>query len=120
MKIRPINNFLKTILGKNIIGITLCPFGIYIRNFNVNSLDIEPMSIKYTINHEKIHWQQQIELIILPFYILYGLEYLIKLIMYGKDAYRNLSFEREAYTNENNLNYLKTRKHYAWIKYIIK
>lgn len=100
--------FLKSVLGKNIIGITLCPFGIYVDDNNIR-----------TINHEKIHWQQQLELIVLPFYILYGLEYLIKLIIYGKDAYRNLSFEREAYANDKNLDYLKTRKHYAWIKYII-
>lgn len=99
--------FLKSILGKNVIGITLCPFGIY--------TDVDDVK---TINHEKVHWQQQLELIVLPFYILYGLEYLIKLFIYGKDAYRNLSFEREAYANENNLDYLKTRKHYAWIKYI--
>lgn len=120
MKIKPINKFLKFFLGKNIIGITLCPFGIYIKNININSLDTEPMSMKYTINHEKIHWQQQLELLVLPFYILYGLEYLIKLFMYGSDAYRNLSFEREAYSNDKKLDYLNNRTHYAWLKYIMK
>lgn len=107
MKIKPINKFIRFFLNKNVIGITLCPFGIYI-----DSND------KYTINHEKIHWKQQVEMLVLPFYIWYGLEYIIKFFMYGKDAYRNLSFEREAYANENNLNYLENRKSYAWIKYL--
>lgn len=33
-------------------------------------------------------------------------------------AYHDISFEEEAYGNEKDLNYLKTRKHYAWLKYI--
>lgn len=32
----------------------------------------------------------------------------------------NISFEREAYTNDNNLEYLKDRKYFAWIKYLRK
>lgn len=108
MRIRPINKFLKFFLGKNVIGITLCPFGIYIENTNINIL-----SVKYTINHEKIHWQQQIELLIIPFYILYIFEFFIK-------GYDNISFEREAYANDKNLNYLKNRKRFSWIKYFKK
>jgi len=34
------------------------------------------------------------------------------------NAYRNISFEREAYDNDDNLNYIKERKHYSWLKYI--
>ena len=45
-------------------------------------------------------------------------EYIIKLFIHGKDAYRNLSFEREAYGNENDFEYLKNRKPYSWIKYL--
>lgn len=55
-----------------------------------------------TINHEAIHWQQQKELWIIPFYIIYGIEFLFK-------GYRDISFEREAYDNESNKNYLSTR-----------
>jgi len=32
----------------------------------------------------------------------------------------NLSFEREAYQNMNNLNYLNQRRPFAWIKYLKK
>ena len=34
------------------------------------------------------------------------------------NAYRNISFEREAYANEEYIDYLENRKRFAWIKYI--
>lgn len=62
------------------------------------------------LNHEKIHGRQQIELALIFFYIIYFIEWLFK-------GYRNISFEREAYSNENNLDYLKHRKCFAqWKK----
>ncbi len=72
------------------------------------------------LNHERIHLRQQAELLIIPFYLWYVTEYFIRLIIYKnkRQAYRNISFEREAYTNENNLNYLNKRKLWALIKYI--
>lgn len=73
---------------------------------------------KYVINHEKIHTAQQRELLFIPFYIFYLIEWCIKCFKYrsGKQAYYNLSFEREAYTHGHDLSYLKNRKHYAWLK----
>ncbi len=70
------------------------------------------------INHERIHTAQQRELLFIPFYILYVVEWLIRLIQYRSwhKAYRNISFEREAYTHGHNLNYLKTRKPYTFPK----
>ena len=35
-------------------------------------------------------------------------------------AYRSISYEQEAYDNQNNLNYLKNRKRFNWVKYILK
>lgn len=68
------------------------------------------------LNHEKIHTAQMRELGYLPFYLLYVLEWLIRLFGKG-NAYRNISFEREAYDNEDNLNYLTTRLKWAmWRK----
>jgi hypothetical protein len=74
---------------------------------------------KVFINHEKIHIRQQLELLILPFFVCYSLEYLVRLIQYKdrKKAYYNISFEREAYANENNIDYLKTRPLWRFIKY---
>lgn len=70
------------------------------------------------INHESIHFEQEKELGFIFFYILYLLEWLVKLCFYGKKAYHNISFEREAYANECDAEYLKKRKRYNWIKLI--
>lgn len=71
------------------------------------------------INHELIHLRQQIELLIIPFFILYILNYLINLPRYKNhdQAYRNIVFEREAYGNDSNYTYLKHRPFCSWIKY---
>ena len=73
-------------------------------------------------NHELIHTAQMKELLYLPFYILYGIEWLIRLGMYRntKEAYRNVSFEREAYDKQAYFNYIicDERKPYAFLKYI--
>ncbi len=75
---------------------------------------------KYVINHERIHTAQQRELLFIPFYILYIIEWLFRLLQYRnrKAAYMNISFEREAYANGHNLSYLPHRKPYSWTKYI--
>lgn len=71
------------------------------------------------LNHERIHLRQQAELLIIAFYILYAVEYLVRLLMYRSHtkAYRNISFEREAYTNEGDGNYLLSRRFWNFTKY---
>lgn len=54
------------------------------------------------------------------FYILYVLEWLIKLLFYGPKAYENISFEREAYRCEHDNNYLENGDYFEWVKYIFK
>jgi hypothetical protein len=75
---------------------------------------------KQLMNHEFIHFRQQIELLIIPFYILYLLNYLINLIRCHNhmEAYRNILFEREAYENDSNLSYLSERRFAAWTSYL--
>lgn len=78
---------------------------------------------KYNVvvnNHEKIHAEQQKEMLIVFFLIWYAVEWLCRLVQYRnrKQAYRNISFEREAYANESKLDYIPNRKRYAWVKYI--
>lgn len=70
-------------------------------------------------NHELIHTRQIIEMLFLFFYICYVLEWIIKLIKYNNryEAYENISFEREAYTNMYNSAYLKQRKLFAFVNY---
>lgn len=69
-----------------------------------------------TLVHESIHTAQMKEMLYLGFYLWYLIEWVIKLFIYGRDAYRNISFEREAYNNEVNPKYLETRKHYSWFE----
>ena len=63
------------------------------------------------LNHEAIHTAQMRELLYVPFYVLYVLEWLWQLPRYPKrhEAYRNISFEREAYAHQAEPDYLKTR-----------
>jgi hypothetical protein len=63
------------------------------------------------INHERIHLRQQVEMLVIPFYVWYLIEYFTK-------GYYQVSFEREAYTNDSNLNFLKSRKFFNFVKYI--
>ena len=55
------------------------------------------------INHEKIHLVQQLELLIIPFYIIYFIEWIFK-------GYKQISFEKEAYENQEDMNYLEWRR----------
>lgn len=70
------------------------------------------------INHESIHTAQMKELAFIGFYLWYVVEWIIKLIIYGKEAYDNISFEREANKYRFDNDYLKSRKHYEWFKFI--
>ncbi len=69
------------------------------------------------MNHERIHTAQQREMLFVFFYLAYFMEWLVRLPMRG-NAYRNISFEREAYANQRNLDYLQSRPHYAWRRYM--
>ena len=63
-----------------------------------------------TIRHESIHTKQMREMLYVPFYVWYGIEWVIR--------YFAWSFEKEAYGNEHDTEYLKNRKPYAWFKYL--
>lgn len=112
----------------------MCLFGtIYVRE-EYKDREIS----KDTINHEGIHLCQMEDFVpnrnnkkwktVLGgciFYLLYFIEWLIKLIIsiftLGKvKAYRSISFEQEAYSNDDNYEYQDTRKKFAWTKYLFK
>lgn len=73
-----------------------------------------------TLRHERIHHKQQLEMLILPFYVWYLLEWLLRCIIYRdrKKAYRQISLEKEAYMNDGCGNYLNKRKCWDFLKYI--
>lgn len=72
------------------------------------------------LNHERIHLRQQVELLVIPFYLLYLAEFIVRSIRYRSSfkAYLNISFEREAYTNDNDLCYLAKRKFWSSFRYL--
>ncbi|GHT19342.1 hypothetical protein AGMMS4957_03380 [Bacteroidia bacterium] len=74
-----------------------------------------------TICHESIHTAQMQELGYALFYVLYFAEWLVRLFQYRftHAAYRNISFEREAYSHEKEPQYLGARKRWAWVQYVI-
>jgi hypothetical protein len=72
------------------------------------------------INHELIHTRQMLELMFIGFYVWYVTEWIIKWIIYKNRfvAYRNIGFEREAFENDDNFDYLKHRKWYGFANYV--
>jgi len=102
----------KYLIPKRFKAIALFPFILIRDNFETNNLVL--------INHERIHLRQQLELLIIPFYVLYFIDYILKIILF-KDknkAYKNILFEREAYLNEENMDYLQTRPFWNWTRYL--
>ena len=75
---------------------------------------------KRVLRHELIHCKQQLELLYIPFFLLYLLEFLVRWIQTGDryEAYRNISFEKEAYSNENDCGYLEKRKPMSWLRHL--
>lgn len=102
----------KYLVPRGYSGITLYPF-IIVKHTSLKTN-------KSAIHHEKIHLKQQLELLIIGFYIWYTAEFLLKLWHYKvwQTAYKAISFEREAYHHENNFNYLSQRRFCSFLKYI--
>ncbi len=79
--------------------------------------------------HEKIHTIQMVETLFIGFYIWYFSEWIVRLICsafkhgfsvfkQGTKAYSSILFEREAYSHQNDPNYLSSRKpfEYRWLR----
>lgn len=92
---------------------TLWPF-IFIRNDEAGKFSIQ------VERHENIHGEQQKEMLIVFFLLWYGIEWFVKFCIYRNriTAYKNVSFECEAYVNQNDAAYTDNRKPFAWIRYI--
>ena len=126
--------FNDTIPFKGFMAMCVWPF-IFVRNAAASHYNT------VANNHEHIHAEQQKELLMVGvvlasigfpfiglwavlfapiFFYWYGIEWIYRLIQYRNQnqAYRNISFEREAYANESDLGYLSTRRKFSWIKYL--
>lgn len=104
----------KYLTPKGFRGLTFFPF-VFLRYEKDKQNEV-------LLNHERIHIRQQLELLVLPFFVWYGIEFLIRLFQYKKvnRAYKNISFEREAYANEKDLHYLKQRSFMFWFSYVVR
>ena len=117
---------------EDFIATTIWPF-IFVQRANERLFD------DVAENHEEIHASQQVEMLVvgailtlilssfigwwsvlaLPiYYWWYIIEFMLRSIFGTGNAYRNISFEREAYMNEHDKDYLSKRKHFAWLKYM--
>lgn len=80
----------------------------------------------FILNHEKIHTAQMKELLYIGFYMVYVFEFFFRMlqclfqdnskhkgISLWNRAYRLISFEKESYGHEKDLEYLRKRKQYA-------
>lgn len=120
------------------------PFGVY-TTMNLFGIIITKTKLNdKIINHERIHTMQMLEVAIVvaciisalivfadisawwlliscpTYYIWYVIEYMWIRIMHDKQvcAYKDVSFEEEAHANDDNLDYIKNRKLFTWIKYL--
>ena len=102
----------KYLIPKGYRGLTIFPF-VFVKQ----RLD---KANAVFVNHERIHLRQQLEMLIIPFFIWYFLEFCLRWIQYKKFdlGYRNISFEREAYAREKDLDYLKQRSFWDFLKYL--
>ena len=100
------------LLRKKFSGMAIWPF-IILRDKKLRTESI-------FINHERIHLRQQAEFLLVFFYLWYGIEYLLRLIQYKNRnlAYRNISFELEAYEHEKDLQYLEQRPFWRFLHYL--
>ncbi|MBE0391487.1 hypothetical protein HNQ02_003015 [Flavobacterium sp. 7E] len=105
--------FTKFLIPKGFRGLTIYPF-VFIRHKSDKKNAI-------FINHEKIHLRQQLEMLIIPFFIWYFLEFVFRLLQYKNfdRAYLNISFEREAYTKESDLSYLNKKPFFSFLNFIL-
>ncbi len=104
--------FVKKVTGIDAIACSLGPFVF----FKSKKTEVPAE----TVRHETIHFFQQLELLFVFQWILYGFFHLIGLIKTHdrRWAYLTNPFELEAYDNEGNVNYLRERSFFAWVKYV--
>ncbi|MEZ4803637.1 MAG: hypothetical protein R2797_12770 [Gelidibacter sp.] len=102
----------KYMVPKGYTGITLFPF-VFIKHAQLKENAV-------FLNHERIHLRQQMELLVVPFFVWYGVEFLIRYLR-CRDwnlSYRSISFEHEAYANEECPDYLQKRTFWNFRQYL--
>jgi hypothetical protein len=111
--IRIQNRFSQWILGHQYSAMCIWPF-LFIK------ADSEILQRPETLNHERIHARQQLEMLWLFFFLWYGIEFVLRWFKLHNrhKAYLALSHEKEAFKNDKDPGYLSKRKVLAWVKYL--
>lgn len=105
------NKLSNLILARSFAAVTVWPF-IFVRT--------DAIVNRQLLTHEQIHGRQQLEMLWLPFFLWYGIEYIVRFCVNRRTAYRRISFEQEAYRNDWNPYYLQERRPFQWVKYLKK
>ena len=79
--------------------------------------DAATLNNKRIVNHENIHFRQQVETGFIFGWIIWAL-LLVFNALTARQVYWEHPWEYETHENDQNLDYLKTRKPWAWVKYI--
>lgn len=109
-------------LGLRLYGIMLFPF-IFVTSRDYitrhESTSRKKLTIENVVNHEKIHYAQCLETLVVGFYIMFIFEYLCNYYQTGNLAksFINIRFEKEAYKYSHNHHYLSNRIPYSWLYY---
>ena len=129
--------FIGYVFGVNINGVRVVEHSTLMKVLNIRGLAIYPVvfvvgdaltkkgNSTVILRHERIHLEQQREMFILPFYIIYLVEETLRAFFQFSgnwreaydQAYLAICFEREAYGNEAKGTYLRRRVPYAWTQY---
>eukprot|EP01105_Mastigella_eilhardi_P005285 TRINITY_DN17028_c0_g1_i1.p2 TRINITY_DN17028_c0_g1~~TRINITY_DN17028_c0_g1_i1.p2 ORF type:complete len:149 (-),score=44.52 TRINITY_DN17028_c0_g1_i1:55-501(-) len=118
------------------VGMALWPF-LLVSRTEAGFERLAPSERAQLLTHETIHLAQQTELLVLPFYLLYFAEWALRFLCWTLPralrrrrrrgplveralghAYKMLSFEREAYTHEDDEHYLRKRPPFAWVSFL--
>ena len=100
-----------------VYGIVIYPFIL----IDGNEKTYDKERYERLIRHEKIHYRQQKEMLVLPFYLFYLANFILNVLFFhfnGRLAYKNIIFEKEAKLNETKENYLKNRRFWGWTNYV--
>lgn len=110
------NEFFLLSKRSSIAGIVILGF-VFLKR---SAASYDPYRLFYLLNHERIHVRQWVETAFIVFPIWYFLEYVVRRVQYGSwdRAYYEISFEREAYANQENPEYLQNRKFWSFIYYL--
>jgi hypothetical protein len=114
-----------------IVSHTVCTLFKKLFGFPVGAVALFPFIIvrdqkilenREYINHETIHIRQYIETLIVGLIVISLLQYFYALLILRKSrtqAYYYMSHEQEAHQNDENLDYLKTRRWFSYYKYLL-